>query len=355
MSASNGRKLKEFSGMREDWKLFKRRYRGYKKIHDGEYEKYDGIPRPSTRDRVTTAYTVADDEEKDPTGASPGDRVATESEPIYRKKDREWLKTDNKWYHVLSSELNAKAAELAEEMESESGVELETVLERYYEEQTNAHAAHKLKAWVNMEKPKDETVDSFSAKWNKDCKDIEANMDWYQIKCCLFLNSLGHKYQGFFDIATSATGKLELQDLMKRAADYRRGEDTGEANNNGVALAAAEKRHEQQPTNTDKDRWPCGNCGHRFHTFNQCFSSGGGLGHLDAQQRKRWINAQKMQREQRRQQHHQQDNVQRERADQSREIRDLKQTTEEQAHLVQTMKRGRAGPVYTGIPELGLG
>jgi len=26
MSASNGRKLKEFSGMREDWKLFKRRY-----------------------------------------------------------------------------------------------------------------------------------------------------------------------------------------------------------------------------------------------------------------------------------------------------------------------------------------
>ena len=137
-------KLKEFDGERSNWKNFKKRCDGFKKVHDEQYDHYDGIPRPSTRARITTAYTVDDDDNNDPTGAEPGDRVLAENPAQFTKKDKAWLKTDNKWFHILRNKLNGKAEELADELDEDSGILLEKTLEKHYEQQSNAHAAHKL-------------------------------------------------------------------------------------------------------------------------------------------------------------------------------------------------------------------
>ena len=70
-------------------------------------------------------------------------------------------------------------------------------------------------------------------------KEIEANLQWDQIKCILYLQSLGPKYQSFFDIVASSNGDLDIHDLIKRAADHRRGEED-EHDNSNLALSANE-------------------------------------------------------------------------------------------------------------------
>ena len=238
MSGENS-KLATFDGEREHWQSWKNKRDGWKVINKRNFKGYFGVTQPSKRDRVTTAYTVDDDQEDyDPTGAAPGTRVNAESVSVYKRKDREWIENDVLWFYLQSDVFGGKAEELADEMTEKSGVLLETKLAAHYEQTTNSHAAHTLTALVTMKKALGESVEKHSAAWTKSIKRVEANMDWPQIKCCLFLASLGEAYQGFFDIATTTTDKMDLQDLMKRAADYRRGTDNDESDTSAIAMTA---------------------------------------------------------------------------------------------------------------------
>ena len=81
--------MTEFDGERESWTAWKTRRNGWKIRNKKHFKGYFGVTQPSKRERVTTAYTVADDEANDPTGAEPGARVAVESEATFARKERQ--------------------------------------------------------------------------------------------------------------------------------------------------------------------------------------------------------------------------------------------------------------------------
>jgi hypothetical protein len=193
--------------------------------------------------------------------------------------------------------LGGKARELADDTE-ESGGALEAKLDDYYDKTTNAHAAYNLKKWVKTERGLGVSIEKHSAAWLAEMKEIEANLHWDQIKCILYLQSLGPKYQGFFDITANGNDPLDIHDLIKRAADYRRGEETDEADNRGHALAAQEQKTDKK--STDMHSTPCINCGDRYHCAAECFRPGGGLCHLSYDERQDWLEAKRRRREQNR-------------------------------------------------------
>ena len=288
-------KLAEFSGQRKDWRTWQKQRNGFKKLNRTFFKGYAGVPDPSKRDRVARAYTVDDDEHNDPTGAEAGDRVAMETETQKRKKEKKWKETDEAWwFHIQYNAISGKAREIANNMDTESGAELVRKLDAHYGTTSNSHAAYNLIEWVHDSRAPTQNVEDFSEQWNTKCKDVEANLDWSAIKCILFMRALGPKYRGFMDIATNNNTKLDLHDLMKRAADYRRGEEGDERDINH-ALSAAEQQTQQaqqrtQPTNDDYKR-PCAICGSRFHCKAECFKPGGGLAHLNQEERRGWLEA----------------------------------------------------------------
>ena len=304
--------LSEFDGQRTSWRTFKKQRNGFKKLHKIFFKGYANIPDPRKRDRVTTAYTVDEDEDNDPTGAEPGDNVRVESPQQKKKKEKQWTEVDELWFHIQYNAIRGKARTIADEMTAESGAELELKLDAHYDGTSNSHAAYNLVEWVQDKRQPTESVEDFSEKWHDRCKNVEANLDWQSIKCLLFLRALGPKYRSFMDIATNSKEKLDLHDLMKRAADHRRGEhENEEADHINHALNAAEQQTDQAktrvtPSNNDYLR-PCAICGNRFHCKAECFKPGGGLAHLSADERRGWLDAQRTQREHRRQLREQRD------------------------------------------------
>ena len=113
------------------------------------------------------------------------------------------------------------------------------------------------------------------------------------------MQSLGPKYQGFFDITANGNDPLEIHDLIKRAADYRRGEETDEADNRGLALETEEHKTDKRKS-TNMHSTPCINCGDRYHCAAECFRPGGGLCHLTYDERQDWLDAKRRRREQNR-------------------------------------------------------
>ena len=301
-------KMPTFDGERENYPAYAERREGFKVINKRSIKNYFGVPQPSTRDRVTQAYTVADDAENDPTGARPGTRVTAESVAAYNKKEREWLEDDLLWYYLQFDKYGKTAEDVATSLKTKSGKVLEAGMDTYYMKTTNSHAAHTLRALVKMTKGIDESIEEHTKVWTKNMRQVEANMDFDQIKCCLYLGSLGEQYQNFYDIATSSTQKLELQDLIKRAADHRRGVHNDEANTNGVAMSAttSTKHTRNQPyTNfsgtkpdTNGGRPTCTACGSTYHHYDECFN--GGLSHLDRDGRRDWLDMKRRAREMRR-------------------------------------------------------
>jgi len=281
--------LTRFNGERKHWKTWKKQRNGYKIINEEEFEGYDGIPDPRRRDRVTAAYVAQAD---DPTGAEEGDNVRVESEAAKKKKDREWAKIDRKWYHLQYNALAGKARELADDTD-ESGDALEQKLDEYYDTTTNAHAAYNLKKWVKTERANGTSIEQHSAAWLSEMKEIEANLQWDQIKCILYLQSLGPKYQSFFDIVASSNDDLDIHDLIKRAADHRRGEEDDEVDNSKMALAANEAapKGNSNGTGMNMHSRPCANCRDRFHCAAECFRPGGGMSHLSREERQAWLKA----------------------------------------------------------------
>jgi len=304
-------KLVKWTGEQKDWKGYAKQKKGYKLRNEDDFAGYEGIPDPRKRDRVTQRYQVAADQHSDPTGAEAGAWVNAESEAVKARKEKTWAAKDVKWYYTqYDSMVGTKGQQLADEMATESGLELETKVAAHYGTRTNCHAAHNLKEWVRDVKG-DESMANWCKTWYEKCQDVEANLRWDQMRCILFLHSLGDEYKGFFDIATSGSDKLDLQDLMKRAEDHARGRETDERRSS-MAMAAAEQQRQQPPHRNDQHgngdyARPCRVCGNQWHCKAECFRPGGGLAHLSTDERASWLEAQRTQREHRRQQREQRD------------------------------------------------
>lgn len=265
-------------------------------MNDRYFEGYAGVPEPSKRARVTNRYTVDDNETDDPTGADAGDVVQAESEANYKKKDRVWQKKDLQWYYVQKGAMKGQALDVAGKVAHKSGLALEVAMDDFYDNITSTNASHLLEDWITKKKSPKESVNEHSVKWGKQIKEIEANMDWEQIKCCLYLSSLGHPYQGFFDISTNGGDKLDINKLMRGAADYRRGKVDDEAITEMV-MQAKEQQQEQPKQTRDMHARPCANCKDKYHCMAECFKPGGGLGHLSQDDRRAWIDARRTRRE----------------------------------------------------------
>ena len=105
-------KMASFDGERETYRDYKSKREGFKVINKQQFKGYFGVPRPHDRERVTQPYTVADDQQNDPTGARPGARVTIESEANYNRKDREWLENDVLWYYLQCDKYGTKAMKI---------------------------------------------------------------------------------------------------------------------------------------------------------------------------------------------------------------------------------------------------
>lgn len=304
-------KLVKWTGEQKDWKGYSKQKRGYKLRNKDEFKGYEGIPDPRKRDAVAARYQVGADVHNDPTGAAAGEWVNAESAAVKARKDKAWAEADEQWYFTqYDSMVGTKGQQIADEMDSESGRALEAKVDAHYSTTTNCHAAHNLREWVRGVKHT-ESMEEWCKAWYDKCQIIEANLRWDQMRCILFLHSLGDQYKGFFDIATSGSDKLDLQDLMRRAEDHARGRENDEAKTN-MAMEAADQTqqkpppHQHQHGNGDYMR-PCRVCGSQWHCKAECFKPGGGLAHLTPEQRGNWLEDQRQRRYKHRQERERRD------------------------------------------------
>lgn len=149
-----------------------------------------------------------------------------------------------------------------------------------------------------------ESIQSFNNEWLSGLRHMKQNdMELppaYVVS--LYLESLGDPYRTLESmVQVMPANERTLSNIMKLAVDHRE-QETDEANNSGIALAAEQtkKRKREQALaaiGITPPRGGCTNCGDPYHTVAECFKPGGGLAHLDKQQRGAWLEQRRRQRD----------------------------------------------------------
>jgi len=104
--------------------------------------------------------------------------------------------------------------------------------------------------------------------------------------------SLGPQYRMYVNLACMySKDQFTLRNVMAKAREFELNEPADEANTSQMALQAAETK------------FGCTNCGHPWHKASECFAKGGGLSHLNSQQRYEWLLQQRKRREAKREEH----------------------------------------------------
>lgn len=274
---------------------------------------------PRERGRITEDYNVeepdSDDDDIDDSGAEPGTKIKKETEQGFKKACRLYKKAKGRWFTILAASIAGGIAEEAVmRMQSSGkmdGKKLEEEITAAYETKSNQHASHLFKSWVSEHKSEKATIEEHNKQWNRTCDIINNNLDWDTMQCYLYLISLGPRWETFYDHMTTTVGsavtKMDLQSLQRAAVDWMRSHNidtTDESRPQQIAFFGQQqtghsrgtkrKRQENEFTSKEKQQRPCIQCGHPIHNWHGCFS--GALDWMDAEQRRQYIEADRIKR-----------------------------------------------------------
>lgn len=119
-----------------------------------------------------------------------------------------------------------------------------------------------------------------------------------QLLCALYLHSLAPIFEPFVT-AQMMKDKLDPEILYQQSIDFEKSKKLrhGEANNDHVALAAADNQTKECSAQPASAQMPCAGCGHPYHCQRECFKKGGGLSHLSYEERQDWLELKRRRRE----------------------------------------------------------
>ena len=146
-----------FDGLQKNWRRF--RYTGvpaYFLQKGKKWAKFFRMQNPSERPRVKRSYRARDN---DPTGAKPGHWVERETRKEYDRQVEHYEDMDEEFWGDLAPEMQDRAATVVGQIKSRSGKLALAALDDSFEKVGDIAATVQVKAFVNMEKPSDESVD----------------------------------------------------------------------------------------------------------------------------------------------------------------------------------------------------
>lgn len=308
-SRTSSSELGTWDGSEDTYPQAIRTITAYKRRNKKKFKGYFGAVNPKERTRIKKTYRVPEpdsddsDDESDPTGARPGQRVYRESKEDYRRAKRVYKEHGVTWFYILAAMfVGGLAEERVQQMESTDELDgklLEKRVRADYESKTNKHSSHLFRGWVTNIRPSKTTMTEWNRQWNRTAAVINQNMEWQQMQVYLYMMSLGPVMRQFYNITTAGSAKLKLTDVQKAAEDWcndEQNEDEGKPSQ--IAFAAQQQNSNSNiqpragkygPGDAEWKQRPCVLCSHPFHAMNECFRPGGGLAHLTAAEREQWL------------------------------------------------------------------
>ena len=271
-------------------------------IISNDMEEFFAERDPSTISRVTVAYTVPADDDNDP-HEPPGTNVRTETEARYENRCARYKATDRTNWAKFLPGWGGKAREVAMRApipySAKSAIE---IVDRECGKKTEKQVTKMVKEFTSREKRVNQTIEDYNKEWVEGVRQLRRNgMDLPdKFVESLYLNCLGRRYKTLDTVASVLPDtERTLAKLMQMAVDHVE-EETDEANNTNMAMAAANVKNKKRValaafgTN-------CTVCNGQYHTAETCFAKGGGLQHPNASQRSQYLNEKRQQRHYQRQ------------------------------------------------------
>lgn len=294
-----------------------------------DYDEFLEAPDPSTIPRVTHTYTI-DAAVHDDIHGPAGTRVSAESEASYDRRIKTAMRTSKVIYAAAMKGFQGDARKTALTAEKYNCKDLFTKIKEGHGSKTSLQVTKLVKTFIEKAKTTNQTIEKFNSEWKNGVRLMEKNgmplPSEFVIN--LYLLSLGEPYRMIMaTVQVMAASERTLVNIMQLAVDHRLAE-SDEAITSDMALIArmqdrgysVKKRthheaflatHHQHPHQHPRQyqqQWQlgCPICGKKGHDSTQCFAPGGGLGHMNTDERRRHIALKREEKEQRRQQAQQQ-------------------------------------------------
>jgi len=270
------------------------------------YEEHLTSRDPKDFPRVTEQYTVPGGVTDDPNGP-PGTVVPVEDEGEYRKKLSDDAKLARKIWAEAIIGYRGSARQTAKRSTKYDARALVSAVRKEHGTKSTKQVTSLVKHFVSKMKTPSTSINTFNSEWSDALRVLESNDMKLPEKFIvnLYLLSLGHRYktlESMVQVMPAADRRLET--VMKLAEDQFV-EESDEAKQPNFALMASELEsagyfvhgpvgHNQQQNRqvayeTTETAPVCTNCGRKYHIKSECFAPGGGLGHMNREQRAQWL------------------------------------------------------------------
>merc|ERR1712137_55287 len=162
-------------------------------------------------------------------------------------------------------------------------------------DKTNKQMASFTKDFNSRKLRLNEDINKFNAEWKNGARKLEHSGMGLpkQYLVNLYLAALGNRYR-MVETAAQVLPESErtLDRVMRMALDHASSlGDTGEADNRDTALYAGRPPWKRTWHRAFAATEPCSVCGDPRHSKETCFKPGGGLAHLNATERREWLEA----------------------------------------------------------------
>jgi len=227
----------------------------------------------------------------------------------YRRRGERHAKKGSKiWARALRG-YTGQARTTALQAEKHNPHALFAVIQKAHGDKSEKQVTKLVRKFVGNQKRRADDIGEFNRKWADTVRVMKANgMDLpAKFLVNLYLISLGEEYSTLEAVVSVLPAEQQtLVEVMRRAADHTVFE-RDEADHSAHALVARLEKegyvmHKRQKTEGafaatgHTHGYGCSVCGKTGHTKEECFSPGGGLHHLNPQQRFEWLQKRRTQR-----------------------------------------------------------
>ena len=251
---------------------------------------------PDPRQYPLRAAAVTIDNDNDPRG--PRDTVLPrQRQPEYDDSTNDHIEDLKNSWAALLPRLEGMALSAGMRATKEDGRDVIAKLDEQFGQKSNTQVAKMLIDFMKLQKDKTKHVADHASEWQDEQRRIHerGGFDKDTMETVMYLMSLGPDYYMFTNLACMyPKDQFTLRNVMTKARDFQLKDRHDEADTSTIALLATQKQQQQQQqTPVGGSSTGCGNCGNPFHIQAECFAKGGGLGHLNKQQRGRWLEKQR--------------------------------------------------------------
>lgn len=296
--------IKQYPGSTEGYENYETDRDAWLVVND--FDDHINLPPPSSIPRVANRYTVADGVHDDPHGP-PGTIVPSETPAAYNRRITVDLEKGKQCWarSILGYTADARATALT--VPKHDARLLHATIKRNHGDKTSKQSSNLVTEFHAMRKGL-KSIKTYNTAWIDGARILKSNgMELPpQYLVNLYLSSLGHQYTAIGTVVHAMpVAERTLTNVMRMAEDHPV-QDTDEAELSHAMLSQIEEHgytvqkrrktgharaFEAGSHRGSHDHNTCEICGMRYHTSSTCFADGGGLSHLNAQQRRTWIMA----------------------------------------------------------------